>query len=538
MSATAELAAAAPSSGRLRAALYASPLYPLTLIGRAPRDLAMHPPDSWPGDAALGDRLFQGRYRFVGHEVASATGPAWSPPGIAPAWLEAMHGFAWLRHFKASGGETARRHARALVGDWIRRCGQWRPDAWDAAVTGRRIAAWTASAGFLLTGADADWRAAFLASLGVQTRHLARAARSETAGGRRIAALRGLLYAWLCLGHGERPIRRTVAAIERECARQTLPDGGHVDRSPARHCAALADLVDCRDLLRAADRDPPEALCDAIERMAGVLRALRHGDGGLAVFNDSPERPFPDPEAVLKAAAPASSRTQANARDMGFQRLAAGRATIIVDAGAAGGADSDHAAAAAFEMSFGAHRMIVNCGPHTGRDAAWTEALRRTAAHSTLTLADASLDSGAPVECERRSEGGALWLEVAHRGYARRFGYVHRRRFYLAADGNDARGEDLLSPAPGAAAPEPRPFAIRFHLHPTVEATLERHGQAASLRLPDGGEWRLRASCGVAVAASVYFADDYTARRASQVAIAGVCGPDGASVRWALRRVG
>ena len=536
--------AADAAPGGLRAAVYASPLYALTLRGAAPRGLALHPPDPWRGDAAAGDRLFQGRYRFAGHEVTSAASPVWAPPGVAAAWLEAMHGFAWLRHFKASGGAAARRHARALVADWICRCGQWRPGIWDAAVTGRRIAAWTAAAGFLLNGADTGWRSAFLASLGVQARHLARSAHGETAGARRIAALCGLLHARLCLGHGARHADRALRRLVRECERQVLPDGGHVDRSPAGQCAVLADLVDCRELLRAAGRTPPPPLCDAIDRMAPVLAALCHGDGGLAAFNGSPERAFPDPAAVLKAAAPAARRPAkplANARCLGFQRLAAGRSVLIVDAGAAAAESSagavGHAGAGAFEMSVGAHRLIVNCGPRGAHGDDWGAALRRSAAHSTLVVADASLDAAAPVACERHADSGALWLEVTRHGYARRFGFVHRRRLYVAADGNDVRGEDVLSPAPGAPPEAPRPFAVRFHLHPTVTAVPARDGEAVSLRPADGAEWRLHASGGgLAVNPSVYFADDYTPRRTVQAVVAGVCGTEGATVRWALRR--
>lgn len=524
--------------GALRASLYASRLYRLTLLGSAPAGLAVHPPDPWPGDAATGDRLFQGRYRFAGHEVTSLARPIWLPPRIDAAWLEAMHGFDWLRHFKAAGGEAARRHARTLVADWIRHCGRWRPGVWDAAVVGRRVTAWIAAAGFLLHGADLRWRTAFFASLAVQERHLARVARREATGARRVAALSGLLHARVCLGRGNRRIRRAVDMIVRECGRQILPDGGHVDRSPARHCGVLADLAGCRALLAAAGRTAPAPLNAAVERMASVLRALCHGDGGLAAFNDSGENAVPDAAAVLHAAG-ATAKPLVSARDMGFQRLAAGRSVLIVDTGRAAGTTADHAGTTAFEMSVGPHRLIVNCGPHTGRDAAWAEALRCTAAHSTLVLADTSLDPAAPVECVRRGGDGATWLDMVQHGYARRFGFVHQRRLYLAASGTDVRGEDILSPAPDAAPKGPQPFAVRFHLHPTVTASLEASGRTALLRLADGTVWRMLVSGGsLAINLSVYFADGFTCRHNEQAVIAGVSGLSGVTVKWSLKRVG
>ena len=47
--------------------------------------------------------------------------------------------------------------------------------------------------------------------------------------------------------------------------------------------------------------------------------------------------------------------------------------------------------------------------------------------------------------------------------------------------------EDLIE------AVEPQGFVLRFHLHPTVDASLQQDGETALLRLPSGSGWRLRA---------------------------------------------
>ena len=41
-----------------------------------------------------------------------------------------------------------------------------------------------------------------------------------------------------------------------------------------------------------------------------------------------------------------------------------------------------------FELSVGRDRLIVNCGASPAAEPVWRDALRATAAHSTLTLAD------------------------------------------------------------------------------------------------------------------------------------------------------
>src|SRR3546814_11541203 len=85
------------------------------------------------------------------------------------------------------------------------------------------------------------------------------------------------------------------------------------------------------------------------------------------------------------------------AREWGYQRLAAAKAVVIIDAApppVARVIDGGCASTLAFEMSDGPHRLIVNCGgaraavAHLPPDLA--EGLRTTAAHSTLVLADSN----------------------------------------------------------------------------------------------------------------------------------------------------
>jgi uncharacterized heparinase superfamily protein len=535
-------------SEQLWSLVYGNPIYPLTLVGPAPDRLAAKPPDPWPGDSKRGDHLFQGRYRFAGQEVTAPKMPVWLPAGVSDAWIEEMHGFEWLRHFKASGGSTARRHARSLVRDWIRQCGHWRPIAWRADVLGRRLAAWTTNAGFLLSDAEDAWREAFLTNLAMQARHLTRSLTRETDGAARISAARGLLYCGLCLGPSERRVNAAVRHLIRECKRQVLADGGHVSRSPSVQRRLLGDLADSRALLVAANRVPPEELTRTIDRMAPMLRAMCHGDGALAAFNDSGEDDARIVDTTLKLADVKASPL-ANAPHSGYQRLSAGASVVIFDTGAPdAGSVNAHAGTLAFEMSVGDNRLIVNCGPHGSRDVEWSRALRSTAAHSTMVVADTSSSEVGPdnlirqrprdIGCDRQDSDGATWVDANHDGYAENFGLVHRRRLYLSADGCDLRGEDILSPAPGMPVPGPQPFAVRFHLHPRVQASLVMHGQAALFKMPDGSGWQLRAIGGsLALNPSVYFMTDGERRRSEQAVLVGVCGPEGATLKWAIRKI-
>jgi uncharacterized heparinase superfamily protein len=92
------------------------------------------------------------------------------------------------------------------------------------------------------------------------------------------------------------------------------------------------------------------------------------------------------------------------------------------------------------------------------------------------------------------------------------------------------RGEDKLT---GRA---DNPFAVRFHLHPAVEASLVEDGGGARLQLPSGAIWRLRAAgAEMSLGESIYLGSGEP-RKTQQVVLSGTTGPGGATVRWAIRR--
>ncbi|MBT7360628.1 MAG: hypothetical protein HN813_01480, partial [Rhodospirillaceae bacterium] len=91
---------------------------------------------------------------------------------------------------------------------------------------------------------------------------------------------------------------------------------------------------------------------------------------------------------------------------------------------------------------------------------------------------------------------------------------------------------DKVRPAKG--------FALRFHLHPTVQASLVQNGSAVLLRLPSGVGWRLIAEGGtVSLAESIYLGETEDVRRSEQIVVSGALEADAnaARVKWALKRV-
>ena len=511
---------------------------------QAPDAPALALRDPWPGDPSRGARLVKGELEFLGAARPMPPG-AFAQSGGTEAIRSHAAGFAWLRDLRALGTDAARARARALVSDFME-TDHPDPVAARPEVAGARIAAWLGQYDFFAASAEDDFRQALMGRLVADARNLSASLPTEARDGRALTALKGLLAAAVAMPEHAPFLARGLKFLAQELGRQVFADGCHVERSPAAHLAALQDLAEIRALLQAGRAEAPAALAPAlaavIEKMAGALRALRHGDGGLALFNGAKED-LPSLIELVLSQAGRGGRAMATLLPSGFYRLAAGKSLLIADAGAPPPPGLDrfaHAGTLAFEFSVAKERLIVNCGAAPAAGPEWRDALRATAAHSTLAIADVSSSEvraaglgrrPAHVGAERHEAHGAHWLEANHDGWGKLFGAVHRRRLYLSESGEDLRGEELIE------AEQPQPFTIRFHLHPNVTASPQQDNEAVLLRLPGGGGWRLRAEgAAIGVEESVYFGGP-APRRAEQVVLTGhQDGPQ--QVKWAITKIG
>ena len=503
----------------------ASGLYAHSLPGRGGGAIQPVGADSWPGDAARGREIAQGLFRLAGQAIREPA-PLGRPVGADEAWRVAFNSFAWLPDLMALGAGAAP-IARAFVERWIAENGTWESIAWRPDVLGQRLSHWLAEPVLFEVAGKVESRNRLFVSANRQARHLARVLPGALSGAALLAAIKGLIYAGIGLTGVTKLLKTGLKQLSLALPRQLLADGGHVERSPAVQLAVLRDLVDIRAALHATGHEPPGDLNLAIDHMAPVLRMFQSGDGGLALFNDSGEGLSGSVDLTLLRAN-AKARALASAPQSGFQRLAAGQALLIVDAGVPalpGHDDHAHAGTLSFEFSHGDQRLIVNCGAQqAGGD--WRLAQRATAAHSTLTVDDTNSSMLMPdgsgllrgpsiVACRREEAEGNGWLDMSHDGYQPGFGLIHHRRLFLAADGSDLRGHDRLEGKGG------KRFVIRFHLHPAATANLAQDGQAVLLRLPGGAGFRLRSSgAEVSLAESVYLGGAEM-RRSQQVVLSG-----------------
>ena len=529
----------------------------LAAAGHVPDSLAHRPTPRETGSAAEADAMARGHWVLAGRAVKVERGEPWRVPPPSEGWAEALHGFGWLRHLRAAGGPASRSLARKLAQGWLARHGSRGGLAWRAAVTGDRLSAWALSAPLLIENAEPTYRSALLRAMGVQARFLKRTAATESRPARRLRAATGLIHAGLCLAGQDAALREGLRLFEEAADALSDGAGGVASRAPSdlldllERCAQLA-----ADLEDAGRRDEAAPLRERLARGAPVLRALRLGDGGLALMHGGRAG---EADRVNRLLVESGSRDAPPGDAMGALRLSAGRLVALMDAGDAPRgrlARTAHAGPLSLEVSIGRRRIFGNVGSGAHLDASWADACRGAAAHATLTL-----DGGVPgrfakgrlVDAPRCTERAmeadedGIWALAAHDGWVASHGLVHYRRLFLSPDGTDLRGEDTLVLAEGGAkvlakaraarkAPDGPPFAVRFHLPPDVAADVS--GKAVLLTLPSGERWRLVQSGGrLALEDSVWLPREAGPKATRQVVVNGMVGDEGACVRWALKRL-
>ncbi|SIS66630.1 heparinase II/III family protein [Phaeovulum vinaykumarii] len=484
------------------------------------------------GLQARGRQLVAGHFLFAGSLVEAPETSIWDLPLPDPAFEAALHGAAWLDDLAALGDGPARARAQEWSLDWAARFGRGKGPGWTPELTGRRLIRMVSHAGMVLAGAERARADAFFAALGAQTLFLVRRWRTATPGLARFEALTGLVCAALALAGMERHVGPAAQDLAEECRRAVDREGGIPTRNPEDLLEVFTLLVWTAEALGAAGRRVEPAHRAAIERIAPALRALRHADGGLARFHGGGRGVEGRLDQALAASGVRAKMHKGLA--MGFARLSAGRASVIMDCAAppAGpAARTAHASTLAFEMTSGRRPLIVSCGSglHFGRD--WHRAGRATPSHSTLCVAgysssrlgpagahgDELCDRPHSVWSESATEDAAFCLRAGHDGYVPTHGLTHLRELRLSVDGRHLAGTDTLGAMSG---PDTRrfetilarsgymgvDFSLHFHIHPDIEASLDLGGTAVSLALRSGEIWIFRTDPGqpIRLAPSVY----------------------------------
>lgn len=531
-----------------------TPLHSLRLRGRYPLKLLGVPVDPLPGDVRTGEAILAGRIEHRG-EAIDLVGLDFTNLSVSARLFDHLHSFAWLRDLATIDRAHSAAIAERVVAHWLAVHGGkvsqavWRPD-----LCARRILFWSAYAPIILSSRNLVYRSAVLNGLARQARHLDRSADKAPRGLQRVIAWSGIVAAGLLIPGGEGRRLHGEDGLARALEGAMTSDGGLFDRSPLSLLRLVEGLSQLFGVYAMRRLDPPAPIAGALGRAVPALLGIMHGDGGLSSWQGSGPVGATRVEAAIQASG-IRTRPLRQVSDWGYQRMAGGHTRVIIDAApppvqrlAHGGC----ASTLAFELSDGPHRLVVNCGGPGGGSADFpaglADALRATAAHSTLVIADTNSTATYPdgslgrgvseVACDRSETDGGSRFEASHDGYVRRFGFLHKRQLQFSANGRELAGEDLLLPVGRRVRMrQVQQIAARFHLSPKVEVTQTADGLGALLRIEGGPLWQFRCKGGtLTIEESLWVDEGGWPRMTHQLVIGTEAPAGGASVSWLFRR--
>lgn len=533
-----------------------TPLHNMRLTGKLPLKLLATPDDPLPADPARGKAIRMGQFHFQGLAQAIETAD-FAKLLLPPAFTDYIHRFDWLRDLGAAANRAEGAPLAAAAAEkWLDAHGPkaslpaWRVD--NVAWRFLNMAAW---APYLLSSSDLVYRSKILNHFARMARHLDQSAARATQPFDRVSGWAGVVAAGLLLPEGKARLTMGEHSLALALDDLVFPDGGVISRAPLQLIEIIALLSILRQAYLAREEDIPDFLADALGRMVPALLGLTHNDGGLGAWQGS-GHVGPERIEALVSASGVRARPQRQALDWGYQRVSSGQSVLLVDGGPPPNAKQalvGCSSTLAFEFSFAAQRLIVNCGGAglvgANIPASLARGLRTTAAHSTLCVDDSNstsiLANGqmgrgvSEVGLERREIDQATRIEGSHDGYARAYGHVHKRILILRNDGMELRGEDILLPEPKAKQREQVDVHVRFHLGPDIEVALSEDGRNSVLRLSDGTSWTFTAAQGaLAVEDSLWVDENGRPHPSQQLVIAAEAPKGGITIGWLLRFLG
>lgn len=420
-------------------------------------------------------------FRLLNVEGRCSVPEDWRPARAPTLWVYNLHYFDDLNARDAAIRSPW--HCK-LLRRWVAENPPGQGAGWDPYPVSRRIVNWVKWAALGNELPEVCHR-----SLAVQARWLAGRLEYHLLGNHLFANAKALTHAGLYFSGPEADAwySRGMRIIERELREQVLTDGGHFERSSMYHAAALEDLLDLVNAVRAYGRTPPPECHVVIARMRRWLNVMSHPDGEIAFFNDAAFAIAPTRAELAEYAGrlgldPIQDTLEPLTvlQPSGYVRAIAGPAYLLCDCAAIG---PDHLPAHAhadtlsFELSLSSRRIFVNSGTSQYGTDIERQRQRGTDAHNTVVVNGTdSSEVWAGFRVARRARArlidaqlthSGVSIEASHDGYRRtRHGNEHYRRWKL--DDRSLTIEDRITGRfHGAEA--------FFHLHPDLRAEVHSH---------------------------------------------------------------
>ena len=524
---------------------YKTPVYDFFLNNSLSKEVSNILNDPWEGDSQIGHNILKGYITFFG-ETINYKSSMWEKNVSTAIWKEELHSFNWIKDIKAVGTNEARSFLRKSVYEWVLKYNKWSLSEWRSDIIGKRLYSLLGNFNFFCSSADNSFQKLMLESLFKQGNHLIKNKLQDISGYHRIFAIKGLIAISITYTKLSSYLDFSIELLLSEINIQVFDDGSHYLKSPSKHSEFLQNLIDIRSYLVEANYKTPKKINDCILKMASVLKFYKNGGETLTTFNNSKHT---NKKLLNQIILRANSKIKIpeSLTCSGFQKIAHNKINLLMDCGPPVGEDT-YAGSLSFELSIGKNQMIVNCGSHYINNKIWTEAMKSTAAHSTLSIdninsSDIFFNKSkkksriANVWSQRRKQGNCHWIDAAHSGYRDIFGLTHSRKIHIDSEKKIIRGQDYLSKFNKDYQRIAKKYYLRFHLFPDIEVNVTGSKKKAILKLPDGTGWEFMCSePKIEIKESIYLGQEQKIAKNSHILVSDIIIPE-KKIRWLFKLI-
>ncbi len=428
---------------------FKSSIYNSIINNVVDKKILANPESLWRGDKKNGVKILDGFINYQ-KETVYIGKKIWGKNHGSQLWRCYLNSYMWVRDIRAVGTNKARIFLRKKLTEWLDYSDYLDESVWSTEVLSKRIFYLLTNLSFFFDTANEEFQINFSENINKQCILLFNRTKKQKNVLDDIFVIKAILLSTLCFRNLEKNYQLTVNLLKKIIEKKTLTDGMHYLRSPSEHFFFLCSLIDIRNFLGGQKKDIPSELNQKIREMINVLKFFRIGDGHLAIFNKYDFINIKKIDNVLKKVSH-SIKLPKLSECSGFFRISKKKFTFIMDCGNPT-QEKTHAGSLSFELSHLSEKIVVNSGSPFIRNQSLIDAMRSTAAHSTLNIneinsSDIFFDKDtttriANVQSKKYEQDDNIWIHSIHTGYEKIFGYLHQRIIHIDLNNLIMRGED------------------------------------------------------------------------------------------------
>ncbi|MEE2695252.1 MAG: heparinase II/III family protein [Pseudomonadota bacterium] len=475
---------------------FKSPVYNFFFVRHTENNIHHHPESLWRGNKEAGKKIIDGFLNFHGESV-SLDNEVWNKNHGSKSWNEYLNSFMWIKDIRAVGTNKARIFLRNKLIEWTLRSNYWDSEIWEINVLAKRIFNLLTNLSFFYETANEDFQKRIANSINKQCLLLLKKAKNQKKPENNIFVVKSIILSSLCFNNLRNQYQHSLNLLKYLIKNDILNDGMHYLRSPSEHFFFLCSLIDIKNFLGNLEKEIPIEVNEKIQELASVLKFFRISDGQLSIFNKFDFIDVKKIENVLKKAN-CKLKVPTTLKSSGFHRVSKNKLTFIMDCGKPS-SKKTHAGSLSFEFSHFSQKIVVNSGSPYVNHKEWNDAMRSTAAHSTLNIdeinsSDIFFDKDtttriADVWSERIEKNDSVWINSAHSGYKKIFGIIHKRSIHIDSNNLIVRGAESFYESREKSQKIPSKYFIIFHIHPSIELNATTSKKKVVLKLKNNVGW-------------------------------------------------